>query len=142
MTSNPANQQSIKSGEANPTFPNVVPLGAENISSSKQPDELEEIFNEGKCTGPSCTHETADDHYILFDDDKKRLLSWRDRAVREARIDQMKYVDQRLIGNDTSGDRVFYDKEAVIAENHLMAQQRIISDAMKSELQDNQAKGE
>lgn len=62
----------------------------------------------------------------------KQLIGERERL---ARIDQMNYVDQRLIGKNTSGDRVFYDKEAVIAENKLKDHQRVISDAMKAELQ-------
>lgn len=67
------------------------------------------------------------------------ILAWHEqetaKAVAAARLDQMNYVDQRLIGKNTSGDRVFYDKDAVIAENKLKDYQRIISDAMKAELQ-------
>lgn len=58
-----------------------------------------------------------------------------ERNERDARIDQMNYVEQRLIGENTSGERVFYDKETVIAENRLKDRQRVISGAMKAELQ-------
>lgn len=57
------------------------------------------------------------------------------RAVKEARIDQMAYVNQRMIGKNTGGDRVFYDKEAVIAENKLKDWQRNILKHMVDELE-------
>lgn len=70
----------------------------------------------------------------------KKINAYITKKVEEARIDQMNYVDQRLIGKNTGGERVFYDKEAVIAENHLKDQQRIISDAMKAEIKLRKAK--
>lgn len=63
-------------------------------------------------------------------------------AIDEARLDQMNYVDQRLIGKNTTGDRAFYDKDAVIAENKLKDHQRIISDSMKAEIKQLRSKGD
>lgn len=57
-----------------------------------------------------------------------------DTAVAEARKDQMNYINQRLIGKNAGGDRVFYDIDAVIAENRLLDHQRVIWNAMMAEL--------
>lgn len=79
-------------------------------------------------------------------EDQQHILEWAERRLKpailallasstvEARIDQMAYVNQRLIGKNTSGDRVFYDKDAVIAENRLLDRQRVIFNAMMAEL--------
>lgn len=64
----------------------------------------------------------------------EQILTLINKAETRARIDQMEYVNQRLIGKNTGGDRVFYDKDAVIAENHLKDHQRIIYQAMVTEL--------
>lgn len=55
--------------------------------------------------------------------------------ILEAQLNHLAYINQRMIGENTSGDRVFYDKEAVIAENKLKDWQRNILNHIETDLE-------
>lgn len=66
-----------------------------NTDSTKK-DELREYIKDAECTGPHCNHETAETHYLVFDD----IFGLIESAKAEAEIAQLKWAHDRRQDGD------------------------------------------